>query len=262
MIRVKPGEIGWSLNVGDNLSIAMETNGRGFIGFIVELPGAFVRGPGENEAFAKVPVEAQSYLRWLGTDEHTSFNPQVVQRHSCSLMVEDADCEILLDSDKAFIHESEWRQLIDLAKYSGKTFCELFDSVKQRDWVDEARIRKTFYGSNKKTIQEIFDHVKRTQYYYLSRTGVSFTEDEHEPLMNIRDSCLGKLSGLFSEHGNSKVYDVANERWTLKKVLRRFIWHDRIHGKAITRILEKQRQFGLIEDYQDIFLFKIGRDKP
>ncbi len=164
---MKLGEKKRRLNVGDNLSVAMETNGKGFLGFIAELPGAFVRAPGEKEALAKAPLEAQSYMKWLGDEEHTSFNAQVVQRHSCSLMVEDADCEILLDSDKAFVNESEWRQLIELARYSGKTFCELSDSVQHKDWVDEARIRKTFYGNNKKTIQEIFDHVKRTQYYYL-----------------------------------------------------------------------------------------------
>src|SRR2546428_69040 len=257
MSRLKPGEKRWRLNVGDNLSVAMETNGRGFIGFIVELPGAFVRGPGENEAFAKVPVEAQSYLRWLGTDEHTSFNPQVVQRHSCSLMVEDADCEILLDSDKAFIHESEWRQLIDLAKYSGKTFCELFDSVKQRDWVDEARIRKTFYGSNKKTIQEIFDHVKRTQYYYLSRTSQRLFEDEEESFMRIREECFETLSRLFNRYGNSQIFRLDNEDWTLKKIVRRFIWHDRIHGKAMVRILEKQKRMGLVDSYEDPFHLRL-----
>ena len=27
-----------------------------------------------------------------------------------------------------------------------------------------------------------------------------------------------------------------DEEWTLRKVLRRFIWHDRIHGKAMYRM--------------------------
>lgn len=254
---MKPGEKGWRLNVGDNLSVAMETNGRGFMGFIVELPGAFVRGPGENEALAKVPIEAQSYIRWLGSEEHASFNSQVVQRHSCSLMVEDGDCEILLDSDKGFVSESEWRQLTEMAKYSGETFCELFDSAKLKDWVDEARIRKTFYGNNKKTIQEIFDHVKRTQYYYLSRTSQRLFENEEESLMMIRKDCFQILNQLFGQHNNSRLFRLDNEDWTLKKIMRRFIWHDRIHGKAIVRILEKQKRVGLVGHYRDPFQFSL-----
>jgi len=250
-----------NLTAKDSLSIGMETNSKGFLGFIIELPGAYVKGPTQIGAVSKTVMEAGSYLTWLGQENVRFPEPLIVQTHRSDLKIEDADCEILLDDDRRPMNEDEFGRLVELVRYSGLAFDKLYESTGLKDWVDEDRIRETFYGQNKKTIQEIFDHVKRTQYYYLSRTGVSFTEDEHEPLMNIRDSCLGKLSGLFSEHGNSKVYDVANERWTLKKVLRRFIWHDRIHGKAITRILEKQRQFGLIEDYQDIFLFKIGRDK-
>ena len=56
-------------------------------------------------------------------------------------------------------------------KYSGVTFIQLYSSVELEDWLDEARNKKTFYSQNKKTIREMFEHVKRSQYYYLSRTG-------------------------------------------------------------------------------------------
>jgi hypothetical protein len=46
----------------------------------------------------------------------------------------------------------EFGRLVELAKYSGLTFAKLNDSAVLKDWVDEARIRKTFYGQNKKTI--------------------------------------------------------------------------------------------------------------
>jgi hypothetical protein len=80
-------------------------------------------------------------------------------------------------------------------------------------------------------------------------------EDERGSFMRIRDLGLESLADLFRENGNSKITR-DNEDWTLKKVLRRFVWHDRIHGKAITRILEKQRTLGLIEEYEDPFAFK------
>ena len=239
--------------IGDKLSVALETNGKGFMGFIVELPGAFVRGPDEPSALSKVLAEAQSYVRWLHASDKISTQLQVVQRHSCSLMVEDGDCEILLDSDKGFVGHSEWTQLVDLVKYSGQTFNSLFEHAQLKDWVDEARVRQTFYGANKKTIKEIFDHVKRTQYYYLSRTGQRAFEDESESLPTTRDECLKTLNKLFDKQSNSKVYAVDNEDWTLKKIMRRFIWHDRIHGKAIVRILDKQKGLGLISDYEDPF---------
>ena len=244
--------------VTDSLSVAMETNGHGLHGFIVELPGAFVRGPTEDEALSKAQHEAGTYLRWLGREQTRFPKARVVQTHRCKLMVEDADCEILLDNDTGEMNDREFQRLFDLAKFSGVTFNSLFDSVELKDWVDEARVRRTFYGQNKKTIQEIFDHVKRTQYYYLSRTGTPFAADNSELFMRIRNSCLGALETLFRQNRNLKVYSLDNESWTLKKILRRFVWHDRIHGKAVTRILEKQQHFGLIDRYDDLFKFDLG----
>jgi hypothetical protein len=249
-----------SLSTAKSLSVAMETNGKGFHGFIVELPGAYVRGTSEKEAISKTTVEARSYLAWLGQERKRFPNPLIVQTHRCKLMVEDADCEILLADDSRPMSDEEFRRLIELSEYSGLTFTTLYDSARFKDWIDEARIRRTFYGQNKKTIEEIFDHVKRTQRYYLSRTGIPLSEDEALPFMEIRASGNDSLRRLFKKEGNSGVYIVENEEWTLKKIMRRFVWHDRIHGKAITRILEKQRQLGVIDDYKDPFRFNIHQD--
>jgi hypothetical protein len=46
-----------------------------------------------------------------------------------------------------------------------------------------------------------------------------------------------------------------DEEWTVRKILRRFVWHDRIHGKAIVRIMQKQKQLGLIAGFEDPFHF-------
>jgi hypothetical protein len=138
------------IRIPDTISVAFETNGVGHLAYLVELPGAFVRGKTEDEALAKVEREVTSYLKWLGLSK--SYNVQVVQRHKSSLMVEDADNEILLDADKGKMKEDEFKQLIELTHYSGITFLMLYDKAQFKEWIDESRIRKTFYGQNPKTI--------------------------------------------------------------------------------------------------------------
>jgi predicted RNase H-like HicB family nuclease len=241
------------LKLGEAVSIAFETNGRGYMGFIVELPGAFVRGKTENEAIAKVDLEVEIYLKWLCIKQNSHYKIQVVQKHQSTLQVEDADNEILLDEDKKSIGEKEFRNLLNLVWFSGETFLKLYTNVKFKDWIDEARIRKTFYGDNPKTIREIFEHVKNCQYYYLSRMRID--EETDGDFMAIRKFCLEKLEPLYHESNNSLKFEIDNELWTLKKVLRRFIWHDRIHGKAMVRILEKQKQLNIIDNYEDPFHF-------
>src|SRR5712692_11028319 len=106
----------------DTLSLALETNGRGFQGFITELPGAFVRGRTEQEALSKTEKEATSYAKWLESPAPTSTKARVVQRHRCELTVEDGDCEILLHADQDVLDQMRFAQLQDLVKHSGQTF--------------------------------------------------------------------------------------------------------------------------------------------
>jgi hypothetical protein len=160
----------------------------------------------------------------------------------------------LLEVDKIAIGEEEFKNLVDLVCYSGETFLQLYNKTRLKDWVDESRVRKTFYGENPKTIQEIFDHVKGCQYYYLSRIRIPIDMKE-EDFIKIREFCLEKFEELYHLNNNSLVFEVENELWTVKKILRRFIWHDRIHAKAITRILERQKELGMIAGYDDPFHF-------
>jgi hypothetical protein len=239
------------IKLPDRLTLAFETNGKGYIGYIVELPGAYIRDRTKEEAIAKVNLEVGSYLRWLKIKPARDYEIKIVQTHVSSLMVEDADNEILLDADKTRLTEHEFKSLTALVNCSGETFTRLYAESKLKNWVDKTRVRKTFYGENPSTIHKIFDHVKGCQHYYLSRMKLPvMTGDD---FMAIRRSYLEKLEVLYRKHYNTLIFDMDNELWTLKKVLRRFIWHDRIHGRAMTRILEKQKQSGLIDVYNDPF---------
>ena len=71
----------FSIEFGDTASVAFETNGKGYLGYIVELPGAFIRGATEEEALKKVPKEVSSYLRWLDINPVKDYSFEVVQRH-------------------------------------------------------------------------------------------------------------------------------------------------------------------------------------
>jgi len=239
----------------DSLSVAFETNGKGHLGFIAELPGAFLRGRSEAEALAKLDCEVECYLRWLGiANPKKRYGSTVVQRHTSSLTVEDADCEILLEADRRAVGGKELDNLSALSLFSGRSLLQTCSGAKLKDWVDEARVRKCFHGNNPTTVQEVFQHVKGTQLYYLSRLPLPLPKSED--FMEERTAGLREIKELAAKEGGSlHVYRVDNEDWTVRKVLRRFVWHDRIHGRAVVRMLRKQRRLGLINDYVDPFFF-------
>jgi hypothetical protein len=216
-----------------------------------------VRGRTELDALAKVDPEVRAYLTWLGLEpRHEKYEGSRVQVHGSSLAVEDADNEILLNADLEGMGGKEFAALVELVRRSGSTFLALYEGAEFKDWVDGPRVRRTFYGQNPCTVREVFSHVLGTQNYYMSRVGER-PERPGNDFAAMLETHVKRLDALFSREGCGRVYTVDGEPWTLKKVLRRFVWHDRIHGKAITRILEKQKLLGLIEGYPNPFHFEV-----
>ncbi len=168
-------------------------------------------------------------------------------------MVEDADSEILLDLDIEKMEEREFDQYIELIKKSGFSILTIYKNTEFKNWLDEARRRKTFYRDVPISIQIIFEHIDSVQYYYLSR--ISTDIEEKKGFLERREYCLKKLKAIYLRENNSKIYITDHEKWTIRKVLRRFIWHDRIHAKSMVKILKKQKWMGLIDCYQDPFNF-------
>lgn len=235
------------------ISVAFETNGKGYLGYLLDLPGAFVRGKTIDQALSKVEQEAIIYQKWRGLQPKCNVKPKVVQIHYSSLMVEDADSEILLDLDREKMAEREFEQYIDLIKKSGFSILTIYKNTEFKNWLDETRRRKTFYGDVPISIQRIFEHIDSVQYYYLSRLSTDI--EEKKGFLERREYCLKKLKAIYLRENNSKIYDIDHENWTIRKVLRRFIWHDRIHAKSMVKILKKQKWMGLINCYQDPFNF-------
>jgi len=208
--------------VSNPVTVAFETNGSGYMGFLCDYPGAFVRGKTIDEALSKVEHEIKIYQKWLGMDIEQDIVPKVVQIHKSSLKVEDADNEILLNADKGNMDIKKFEMLADLLTNSAKATFEIFDNAKFKDWIDPDRVRATFYGHTPKTIREIFEHIDSVQYYYLSRLNIDVTKEGRD-FLEGRQLCVEKIASLFNKEGNLRIYNIDNEDWTVKKVLRRFI---------------------------------------
>ncbi len=240
-------------------SLALETNGRGCLVFLGELPGAFVRGATETEALAKVQAEALSYARWAGIDLPAGFRVEIAERCHTKAVIEDGDTEILLAADRCALDAARFADLAALAAMSGRGVAELFTGAAYQDWVDEERIRRTFYGENPRTLREIIEHLTATHDYYLSRLGID--GGAARDFLPSREWCISRLAGRYRAGDSGEIRSKDGEEWTLAKVLRRLIWHDRIHAKAMVRILIKQRRYELISDYSDPFGFFSDSEK-
>lgn len=210
-----------------------EYNAKGWLIYSANHPGAFVRGATKNEAMAKFPGELRSYLRW--TRKPLSFEPAeivIVQEKLSELQICDADSDVLFDAERASMTAEEYEVLKSLALRSARDFRRLYESIPNPD-ISGRSPRSTFYGAVPRTPREMYVHTNNVTAYYADAFGI-----EMENLPDIYANRMQILSELedLEDFCSDRVYTAPDgELWTLRKVLRRLIWHDRIHAKAMWR---------------------------
>lgn len=236
------------------VELAIESNDRGAMCHLVEPLGAFTRGETEAHAVEKAYSEYCSYVRWLGVDTDAPVHFSIVQSHRTDLDVQEADSDILLDSDCLNRSRKDIDLIKELLLHSASTLEALFAQAELPDRVDSQMTGLTFYGERPDTIRKVFSHVNRTQDYYMSRVGLGIPE-EHASFLARRENCVTQLSKHWPSGHTLHPTAVDGERWTHLKVLRRLLWHDRIHAKSIVRMFQRQVKDGVISNFVDQFRF-------
>lgn len=210
-----------------------EHNGGDSILYASNFVGAFTRGETKDTALQKMAREVASYLEWKGEAAPDSLEPVIVQEKASALMISDADSDVLFAEEKKPLSAAEYKDLKTLALRSAQDFLDLYEAVPDKS-KSCLPVRKTFYGQVPRTASEMYEHTKNVNDYYFGEIGV---ETDHEgTIVECRRRGFALLEGQPDFLRNTVYLGSYGEEWSLRKVLRRFIWHDRIHAKAMYRM--------------------------
>lgn len=210
-----------------------EHNGSDSILYASNFVGAFTRGETKDIALQKMAREVASYLEWKGEAAPDSLEPAIVQEKASALMISDADSDVLFAEEKEPLSAAEYKGLKTLALRSAQDFLDLYEAVPDKN-KSCLPVRKTFYGQAPRTAYEMYEHTKNVNDYYFGEIGV---EADHEgTIVECRRRGFALLEGRPDFLRNTVCLGSYGEEWSLRKVLRRFIWHDRIHAKAMYRM--------------------------
>lgn len=228
-----------------------EHNGGDSLLYSADFPGAFARGRSVAEAMRKMPTEIAAYRRWLGDFTRDVPELEIVQEKSSTLTVSDADSDVLFDEEKKPLSRTEYEELKTLALKSAQNFYELYEAVPDKD-KSSLPSRATFYSTLPRTAREMYEHTKNVNTYYFGEIGVSADNDGTiEECRRRGFEALERQPGFLENKVFLGIYD---EAWSLHKVFRRFVWHDRIHAKAMYRMAA--RTFGR-DAVPNVFLFDL-----
>ena len=205
-----------------------------------EHPGAFARGASLSEALAKLPGDLKEWSAWTGVPAPEDAEPVVAGEIESRLDVRDADSDALLDAEREPLPWEEYERLRDMALRSAEQFLRLYESVPDPDRSANP-VRQTFYGAVPRTAREMYEHTKNVNAYYFGEIGVE--ADNEGDIVDCRRRGFEALEKQPDFLKNPVFAGSWDESWTLRKLLRRFIWHDRLHARAMVRMME--RTFGM-----------------
>lgn len=232
-----------------HIQCVWEHNGDDSLLYAVDLPGAYARGENRKAALEKMKAEVNSYLRWAGQPHPETIQLEIVQDAACDLQIRDADSDVLFEAEQMPLTMQAYQHLKALALKSASDFLMLYQSIPDRERTD-APIRATFYGQVPRTAQEMYTHTKNVNAYYFAEIEVE--ADNTGSILDCRARGFEALERKPDFLQNPVIAGSYGECWTLRKVLRRFIWHDRIHARAMYRMAV--RLFGA-EAIPNIFCF-------
>ena len=204
-----------------------------------EHPGAFARGASLSEALAKLPGDLKEWSAWTGVPAPEDAEPVVAGEIESRLDVRDADSDALLDAEREPLPWEEYERLRDMALRSAEQFLRLYESVPDPDRSANP-VRQTFYGAVPRTAREMYEHTKNVNAYYFGEIGVE--ADNEGDIVDCRRRGFEALEKQPDFLNNPVFAGSWDEDWTLRKLLRRFIWHDRLHARAMVRMV--RRTFG------------------
>ena len=218
------------------INCVWEHNGRDTLLYAVDFVGAYTRGESLEIAKAKMPQEIVSYCNWLGMDAAGITEIVIVGEKRSELAICDADSDVLFESEKAPLTAEEYKKLKALALKSAQDFLALYDSVPDKS-ATAAPERKTFYGKVPRSADEMYEHTKNVNTYYFAEIAVDADHDGN--IYECRKRGFESLESNPDFLQNTVRKGSYGEDWSLRKVLRRFIWHDRIHARAMYRMAIK-----------------------
>jgi len=221
--------------------------------FIRELPGCYSRSPSFDEAVAKAPLKIKEFLDWLkghgddigGSDYDVETEVSEVVRGNWPVNL--GDSQALFKADLRPLEREEVERCKRYIRYAREDFINLYLSAPKEahEWKPDQ--------STPRHIKRIAEHIADVDFFYIERLKArKFRDWPLEFLEVSNELTLMRLSNLSGEEMNCSVsYHEPGgwtgtsepEGWTTRKVLRRFVWHERLHtstaNKLIRSFLEK-----------------------
>lgn len=215
--------------------------------FVQEFPGCYSRAPTFDEAARKVPIKIREFLDWLRKHgesiEETQYEieTEISETVNGGWPVNLGDSQALFKADLKPLNHEEVERCLRYMGYAREDFIDLYLRAPKDalEWKPD--------DSAPRHIRRIAEHVGEVDLFYIERLRgrrhgdwpLNLLETTEE-IRELRILALSKDESncSVSYHPPGGWTGTTNpEGWTARKVLRRFMWHERLHTATVEKLI-------------------------
>jgi hypothetical protein len=208
--------------------------------WVGELHGLFVNEPSEEEGLRQLPGAIVAYLQWLrrhgeDIDVPDAATVAVAERQTPDLDLAYGEYVALYDRDRVPVTDDDLVQTTRWMRYMRHDTLDLVGRLP----ADAIAWRRT--PDHEYSIGDYLEHIARAERWYLSRLWPEVPKHVPgpTPLLSLVQSRERALNWLLTMPADlrGKVIDLGGgDLWTARKVLGRYLYHERYHIRSIARI--------------------------
>jgi len=213
----------------------------GFQAWALDYLGLATWAPTRDEVLERMPAKYEEYRAWLGVHRFGDLEPG----SRIDIAEEIHGDEVLFTPDRRPTTESEINRTVQLLQASRSDLISVLEDLPAAalDW--DPPYERFLPWASWRTARQVAVHIANTEtHYYLTAIGfdppwepVPSDSEWHSFLADRRADAIRFISEL---RGASDLVRVDNtEAWSVRKVLRRMVWHERLHTKSLRRILDE-----------------------
>ncbi|HZO91856.1 MAG TPA: DinB family protein [Chthonomonadaceae bacterium] len=210
-----------------------------WFGWMETFPGAFSQGMTPGAAARAAPAALIDYLRWLRAHEEplpehlqglnsADFRVEVVEVQQAQQAPDGQERNGFFAPDERPVDHEDLARYLRLLRYAREDLRKAVGAIPPDGW------HTAPLGS--KSVSCILQHLAEAELRCLRGLGlepIAPREPEAIDWIEIVRQEFERAVYAFPAHRRGEVFTVTGERWTLRKALRRALWHERYHAAQI-----------------------------
>ena len=208
-----------------------------WVAFIFDSPGCFSQANTQEECTKNIPEAIAEYLNWCEGFE-TSESEHDIQYEITEKFTElkyqnDYIINAFFEHDKKPLSQDniyliEW--ILNLTR---------MDLMNVIQTINPEKLKQSIENERQYNIIGILKHIATAELWYWESLDLAFPRDElpQDVIASLHKTRTHTILNLEKLIDNEKIKERRGENWSARKLIRRLLWHERIHTRQIERYL-------------------------